>query len=285
MNHDIDPETIERLRAEIERTHIELESEPAGLGLIPLRIQCVMASCTHGRHCFDHLRRARPEDGPTPAGSCRDCGKHVVDLPDQGGRNYGDPETLAGIVADQQHELIRAHYWTVPIDRWATNQAMRLGMRELQKRAGVRIRDALTVPSEFQGARVPYTRDILAYAQHATATCCRRCAAYWHGFPSDPSVEASPAQINHAVTLVKAYLKLRLPDMGNQPTVHVPPIRSDALPSHREIQELDDRVMLLLRSEVDPTGLLTPDRTELVIGDTRSHVVVSRARPVHAAGA
>jgi len=69
-----DPELIRQLREKIRAKQEELAAGPAGVGLVPLKIACTMASCSHGRHCLDYLRRPHLHDSPVAPGSCRDCG-------------------------------------------------------------------------------------------------------------------------------------------------------------------------------------------------------------------
>ena len=60
------------------------------------------------------------------------------------------------------------------------------------------------------------------YAQHATASCCRKCMEYWHGIPQTQTL--TDEQIEYFVELAMMYLKDRLPDLtyGGE---HVPPAR------------------------------------------------------------
>lgn len=185
-----DPELISELRSKIYSTKEALDARPAELGLVPLKIKCLMASCGHGRHCLDHLRRPSNPDVPVSPGSCRDCAAPVVIMPET--HQYGDPDELISTCLNQQHELIRAHYWRVPIDLWAYNQALRLGRAELGRRIKQQVEYAMTSTDVWAGRAAPYSKSIIGYAQHATATCCRSCAAYWHGLPRDGTGRRDP---------------------------------------------------------------------------------------------
>lgn len=266
-----DPKWIEELRREIEAKHQELEGSPAKPGLVPLKIACAMSSCKHGRHCLDHIRRPRKGDAPTQPGRCRDCGIHIVDLPDIDGRHYGDSHELLKTCLDQQNELIRAHYWHVPIDFWSYNQARRLGRRELRTRAANRVRTALSGTNAFAGRGAPYHGDILAYAQHATASCCPRCAAYWHGLLRDTT--PAPHQLSHILSLVWAYLDIRLPNLPEdpEPRASVGVITQAMQPDGRHTHDLDRRVAALLVGGNDPAGLLRPINSTLELRDGRGN--------------
>jgi hypothetical protein len=165
--------------------------------------------------------------------------------------------------------LIRAHYWHVPIDLWAFKKAQRLGRRELLRRAAERVRTALTRTDMYAGRGAPYHGDVIAYAQHATAACCRRCAAYWHGLPSDSP--PAPHHIDHVISLVRVYLDIRLPDLPEdpKPRASVGVVIQAMQPDDRRTRELDTQVATLLVAGTDPTGLLRPLKSTLQLDDAR----------------
>lgn len=54
------------------------------------------------------------------------------------------------------------------------------------------------------GRQTPWKGHPVFVAQHATATCCRRCLAAWHGIPR--GVTLSPAQQQYVVDVIMAWL-------------------------------------------------------------------------------
>ena len=64
-------------------------------------------------------------------------------------------------------------------------------------------RDGIQTPVDKQ--------NIIYYAQHATATCCRKCIKYWHGIPYDRALE--PAEALYLQELIIKYIENRLPDL------------------------------------------------------------------------
>ncbi|TDX04024.1 DUF4186 family protein [Kribbella sp. VKM Ac-2566] len=273
--HDFAPDLLKRLREQIEAKQTELAKAPADAGLVPLKIACTMTSCRNGRHCLDFMRRPHKDSAAVAPGSCRDCGAPVITMPDSGDQQYGSPEQLLQTCMDQQHELIRAHYWNVPIDRWAYNQALRLGRIELQRRIEQRVIDALTSTDIWAGRAAAYSKNIVAYAQHATATCCRSCAAYWHGLPRDRSIQPSAAQLEHAVWAAQAWLAIRLPDLPTHGQ-SIGAIPRTSLLSSAEASAIDDVVMERLADGVDPAGLVVPDDSHLEVTAIRSGLVIAR---------
>jgi hypothetical protein len=253
---------IEALRAKIALKKEEIAARPAHAGLIPLRIICKMSSCRHGRHCLDYLRTPHAHAVAAQPGACRDCGAPVVDLP-VAFSSDATVEQLATTCLAQQNELIRAHYWHVPIDLWAYNKALRLGRRELYRRATQKVELALITNDAFSARRTSYDGDVISYAQHAVAACCRKCAHYWHGLPLQEAPNSR--QLAHLTSLVRLYLDCRLPDLPDEalPRSIVSPITSALLPDEAAIALEDDRIRLELRRGADPAGMLAPKGTGL----------------------
>lgn len=54
------------------------------------------------------------------------------------------------------------------------------------------------------GRQTPMRGHPVFVAQHATATCCRRCLARWHGIP--PGRALDDAEIDYVVDVVAAWL-------------------------------------------------------------------------------
>ena len=265
-----DQVTLDEIRRQLKAAEEQIAAEPAGVGLVPLRIACVMSSCAHGRHCLNYLRRSPKGRDMTKPGHCRDCGAFVVALPVADGRRYGNPDELVQTCLAQQNELIRAHYWHVPIDQWAMNQARRWGRRQLHERVAVAVRAALVDAGPFTSRSASYGKSIVAYAQHATASCCRPCARYWHGTPLDRP--PSPGQLQHVITAAQSYLDIRLPSLAEDPesAASVGVIRSSMRPNGELLSQLDEMLEQELSAGTDPTGLLTPDRTSLRLGNDRN---------------
>lgn len=69
----------------------------------------------------------------------------------------------------------------------------------LSKRVGVR------PPND--GKQTPWRGHPVFIAQHATATCCRKCIRKWHGIP--PNRPLSDKELDFLVGLVMAWLKER----------------------------------------------------------------------------
>jgi hypothetical protein len=119
--------------------------------------------------------------------------------------------------------MIRHHYWHVDFDQRALNYAIRKGRIELHAAAEKRVRQAIgPAQPAFDGRQTSMSGNPLHYAQHATATCCRKCVEYWHGIPQGN--ELTEEQIAYCAGLVRKFIAERLPDLAEH-GAKVSPIR------------------------------------------------------------
>jgi hypothetical protein len=81
------------------------------------------------------------------------------------------------------------------------------------------LRKYVCTPNLRDGSQTRTKGNIIAYAQHATSTCCRKCVAYWHGIPLDD--EVSDDDLTYLADVIMAYVRCRVPDLG-EVGIHVP---------------------------------------------------------------
>ena len=185
--------------------------------LEPLKLSCTRTDCDQGLHCFrESRRRARH-----PKGSCRDCGATLVDWERVQKRDAAD---AAHTFRSLKNEWIRHHFWHTEINQRARNYALRKGRAGLRTAAEKRVRSAVGVRHARDGRQTPWEKDILCYAQHATACCCRRCLEYWHGVP--PEDRLTDEQVRYFADLCLSYIFERMPDLPEQGQ-KVPSIRTE----------------------------------------------------------
>ncbi len=184
-----------------------------------LKITCTSSACESNLHCF---RQTRKMIVLNQRGQCRSCG---ADLVDWGRVHKGDPADAAYTFAALKYELIRHHFWHIAIDPGAVNHARRKGKVGIQAAAERRVRRSVG-PAEppFDGRQTPRegSRNAINYAQHATASCCRKCVEEWHGIPRGR--ELTEDEIAYLTRLAVLYIEERLPFL----TEHgekVPPLR------------------------------------------------------------
>lgn len=188
--------------------------------LEPLKITCTSSDCENGLHCFRMTRKMKTAG---LEGRCRSCGAQLIDW----------TRLYRCVVADAQHtfaalkvEMFRHHFWHVEIDQRAVNHARRKGTVAMRVAAEKRIRRSVG-PAEprFDGRQTPRegSGNVLYYAQHATASCCRKCIEVWHGIPGGR--ELTHEEILYLTELAVLYVRERLPllTIGGEA---VPAIRS-----------------------------------------------------------
>lgn len=63
----------------------------------------------------------------------------------------------------------------------------------------------------YDGRQTPKSGNALFYAQHATATCCRKCVEEWHGIPR--GVPLSQETVSYFTELLMLFVGERLPEL------------------------------------------------------------------------
>jgi hypothetical protein len=199
------------------------------LKLEPLKVTCISTDCNNGLHCFKSSGKgvskssANSKTKTAPkAGSCRQCGATLVDWNRIHKMEVADaPYTFQSL----KFELIRHHFWHIDIDEKAVNYARRKGISGLHEAVRNRLRHSVgSANNIYDGRQTPMegSGNPIHYAQHATASCCRKCMEYWHNMPR--SQDLTEEQIEYLAELAMMYLVERLPDL-TEDGEHVPPIR------------------------------------------------------------
>jgi hypothetical protein len=191
---------------------IELQSED----LEHLKIKCTTTLCNQDLHCFLRTRKEAQKAG---GGPCRNCKIDPVDWARVALRNLSDIEYTIDML---QKETIRTKFWRKPIGSDLIANARKLGRSGLR----IEVRRILnrTIASKPKGTpwdsrQTPFEGNVIYFAQHATATCCRRCAQEWHGIPNDRAL--APPELDYLVELVMQYLERRAPDLPDGETNEV----------------------------------------------------------------
>ena len=151
------------------------------------KVTCTNSDCEKDLHSF---LRVRPRGQSYRSEQCRECG---VDLVDWQRLDRHDLSDVGNTVASLEWELIRHQYWHQPIDQKALNHAMRKGRLDLRGAVEHRLRKYVgPAKSELRrdGTQTPRVGNTIYYAQHATATCCRKCIEAWHGIDRDRPLTA-----------------------------------------------------------------------------------------------
>jgi hypothetical protein len=145
-------------------------------------------------------------------GACRSCGAELIDWHRIHQRDLLDVEYT---VQSLQLELIRHKFWHVEIDERAVNHAKRKGQDGMRLAVESRIKKSVGQANPtFDGRQTPMegSGNVIYYAQHATASCCRKCLEYWHGIRQGKTL--AKKEIDYLAEIVLVYIHERLPQLG-----------------------------------------------------------------------
>lgn len=177
--------------------------------LEPLNITCTSTDCENGLHCFLATKKMMQQN---EKGRCRECGMELIDWDRVYRRDLGD---AANTFAVLHHELIRHHFWHVDIDQMALNYARRKGKVGLRAAVEKRICSSVGQAKPFRdGRQTPKEGNPIYYAQHATASCCRKCIEEWHGI--EQGRELTDDEVQYLSSLAMLYIEERIPDLRDQ---------------------------------------------------------------------
>jgi hypothetical protein len=175
------------------------------LALEPLDIKCTASDCHNNLHCFIATKKMVTQN---QKGACRSCGTKLVDW---GRVHKKDLNDVAYTFRILRIEMIRHHFWHKKIDEKAVNHARRKGNVGIRAAVESRLRRYLRPNNSWDGRQTPKEGNIIFYAQHATATCCRKCLEEWHAIPLDK--ELSDEEITYLTDLCVMFINERLPDL------------------------------------------------------------------------
>jgi hypothetical protein len=183
--------------------------ESLGFGEPLPKVKCTSTNCEKGLHCF---RPKRAKSETLTGGACHACKEEMIDWQQAHTR---DIKQVDALFAQMRNELIRQHFWTIPLDDTYKRILYNKGKNRLRKEVAKRLKNSIfkAGPELFRdGIQTPVDKqNIIYYAQHATATCCRKCIKYWHGIPYDRALETD--EVLYLQELVIKYIENRLPDL------------------------------------------------------------------------
>jgi len=178
-----------------------------------LNITCGTADCDNGHHAYNartFVRRGRDRQF-CEAGVCKACGDASVDWGRVHLRNVGD---VAYTFAALQHETIRWDFWERPFNDKAISDSVARGRQGIEDAIVPTLQRIVgPVPHGYwQRLAVPTDQhkltNVIQYAQHAVAACCRDCIEKWHGISQDHDL--SQSELEYLKQLTVHYLEKRL---------------------------------------------------------------------------
>jgi len=177
--------------------------------------------CSQGLHSFFRTKLFNEAGYPC----CRWCGADCVNWQLLHRRNQSD---LDFVIAELRKEYWRNNWFRLSADARAKNHALRKGRKLLRKHAEYRIRISVGSAQPYHnGFQTPYVGNIVFYAQHAVAACCRNCIEMWHGIPKGKKL--TNKDVSYLATLVMKYIDIALPELKDE-GMRIPPIRQSKHP-------------------------------------------------------
>ena len=179
------------------------------------RVLCNQSDCEKGLHSFKTRMRRGWAGGKKATyrnGPCAVCGAPAVDW---GRLDRREPGDVGYLIESLKKERARHRFWTGPIGKADARKAIERGADGTLKFAAKRV-DGLSRPSSKifrDGAQTPSSGDVVHYAQHATATCCRKCVEEWHGV--DRESVLTEGDKKYLVGLIMEFVRRRLSGAEN----------------------------------------------------------------------
>jgi hypothetical protein len=191
--------------------------------LAPLKVKCSDSNCEQGLHCYRATAKMVREK---TAGPCLSCGIALVDWDRVHQRNLSDVTFTFEMM---RTEFIRHHFWHIEIDAKAIEHARKKGLVAILDHVPKRLMQAIGKATPFRdGTQTPFAGRAEYYAQHATATCCRKCVEEWHGVPQGRAL--TEEELAYLSDLAILYLRERLAEIPMEPPAVVSKKKRKALP-------------------------------------------------------
>lgn len=180
--------------------------------------------CDRGLHVFQSSKAKSAPKFPR----CIYCGAEAVDWERTRARN---PEDIAFVISELQKSRERYDMWIAEIDLPARNHALRKGRLALRGYVRKRLFQMIgrvydtgdTIMRPYRdGFQTPYAGNVVYYAQHAVACCCRPCTERWHGIPQGRDL--TEEELDYLAQLVMVYIDTRLSEL-EELGVPIPPLR------------------------------------------------------------
>lgn len=171
------------------------------------RMSCDKHDCDNGLHCFRITLRKNAK-AAKPKGACQACG--AEGLVNWDAANKRDPNQIEQTIADLKQEGVRHDYWcTVVLSERAIIHARKKGRAKMREAVEKRMMSCIGKAKTFREGHTPWDGpNSIFYAQHATATCCRRCIEYWHGI--ERGRDLTNEEFTYITTLVMRYIEEKI---------------------------------------------------------------------------
>jgi len=173
-----------------------------------LEVTCGTTKCKEDFHCFSQKKSSLRKFGHERV--CKECG---VDLIDWERIHQNDLNDSEYVFKQLNTEIIRHVFWHTPIQGEAIMKALTQGKLKTKEQAQKILKSRIgKFRGDWDGRQTPMGKDeIVNYAQHATATCCRKCLEAWHNI--DMESQLTEDQLDFCTELVMKYIEKRIPHL------------------------------------------------------------------------
>lgn len=175
-------------------------------------ITCGATKCEEGFHCYSKEATSLRKYGTERA--CKECGVELVDWDRVHQNDLADTDF---VFKQMKTEVIRHLFWHTPIERDALTSSLLKGRNATKNRAHKLLKQRIgKFSGMWDGRQTPMGKDeLINYAQHATATCCRKCLKAWHDI--ELTTVLSEEQLAFCTELVMKYIDQRVPFLSAEP--------------------------------------------------------------------
>ncbi|HVW98675.1 MAG TPA: DUF4186 family protein [Mucilaginibacter sp.] len=176
--------------------------------LTVLDISCGTTKCSDDFHCYSQKKSSLKKFGEERV--CKECGVDLIDWERIHKNDLNDSEF---VFQQMRSEIIRHVFWHTSIQNDALLKALLHGKVKTKQRALRTLKSRIGRNlGQWDGRQTPMGQgELINYAQHATATCCRKCLEAWHNI--DPDVILTEDQLEFCADLVMKYIEKRVPQL------------------------------------------------------------------------
>ncbi|NVM29287.1 MAG: DUF4186 family protein [Candidatus Helarchaeota archaeon] len=174
------------------------------------KLTCTSSKCEEGLHSFlrNFRGRKRTNEMSYRSEACTSCGVKIIDWERLDERDLNDVKyTIEAL----RKELFRRRYWARRIDKKLLEPLLEKELSEIEKKVENRIRKYVNKKfndNPWDGRQTPLEGNLIYFAQHATASCCKKCIEEWHGINRNELL--TEEQIKYLVGLIMVYFENRM---------------------------------------------------------------------------
>jgi hypothetical protein len=171
----------------------------------PLKLTCTKTDCQNDLHAFRPDKKTIKHHAE---GECVGCHQKLVDFEQTRRRDLGEVDET---FEQMKREYVRHWFWSNRLNAVAHRRALTKGPAATEAEMRKRLRTAIGGAKPFRdGFQTPIDdpKNIVYWAQHATASCCRRCVEYWHGIPRGQ--ELTESEIDYLLRLAMKFIEQKM---------------------------------------------------------------------------